>query len=1519
MVNFRNKKPFTIPDTYIDEDLVDFPLSLRINASVGTGGMDMTPIFEQLATGGDSYVNRKKISIALDAGDECYAEIEKWDHSSSEAVINFRCLAVGSGGANGYLGWDIDAAENTDYIDDIGVGAALAVGSGSYSNIWRMAEDPTISLIYDSVGSNEFTPTGCSQAVGQIGDAVSANGIVSDYLVSETYDDIGGADFEMSFWIYIDPACALSILVGNTSAPTVVPFQYYWRFVFNGTNSLLFSAKDASTSVSCTGTISKGTPHFIVVKRISDSWTIAIDDVVSAPSVATLTDIDAVGDKIVFNNINAAALFTGWIDDFMILKGDVHSDAWSTAQYYAGLDDLVTFETPVYYDIPVVFYSDDLPDAYSDTPTKFYARKYVYFDQYTRFFNAGMSYYDRETKFYPGVYFSRSVIFHNIGLSYKDVATKFYPGVYFNRNVVFYSDAPRIPEHQSRKISVKILLDEEDSSTATDITSKVKNAEIKFDKGSICNTLSIDVDYETYLSIFQTRQFNMSDEPVLEIFLSDAKHPTYPGDYVSQGKFFLEEPELSDTPSGIMCYMSGRNRAAKVLDPYSPLITKTWIYDTSAYAIANGLCESVGLGLTWDIADYPIPAGTFSAENATIGEILQTLAKVTNGYCRCEKNGDIWVKKEHYDLGESMVEQVVDFGLIECGMRSLKEDFARPPGNNYIEVIGIGSSSDVTGLQIIIEPQTLEADGISIAEVIVVATYSDGSPYPDGTEITLSIDDIGLATAGTFLTNPVVLGLQTIVDEPALLQTVERLSNFDFTKRVTAYVITGDEKRFQFYPPGYQSAYNYAKNTMTRTDVGAVAMSKNTSVEFVPSKGSMSRKRKYYDFMLVYNNAYFTAHKVNYPNFLTQAALDIYPLPYYDTIDVKYCLLFGSAQSPFVITEDLDFTGFACYIRAGAKFRVADGVTITFGSVSFESLMHYFIAFVPDTSTARFTIKFSTPVIPASYYVPDDWASWQNVVDHCIFLNCDVVFDDTTRTNIVTGCRFFSTENYVKFDDVSAEIDHCDFIRSSVNETAGILWTAMTTAGRSITVNSCHFFDANGYFWRETSTAGTIVKNNNVYYEYGTGIFNNLGTITLTLGSNEKSDIFPYCYDYDTACFSYLIHQNLKTFWSLENTYHRIGNQSTVANTKSDNLKFSVDLLVVRLGTNTDYENPAIIYGITNDSATNGYTSVIGCTVFKGSDINHIKFGLIFCDDTGTRTSYQSNNEYYITYGIMYKYRMTVEYRNQVINMKVYRLPRKVYFLKDNYRLFKNMFGKVQKINPAMLEGYITEPEWLEDQSLDVSALGPIADIDFFGAWNYNVYQSSTVSVILTEKLSLYEYVYQLRMGSTDIETLYHIFQYLGPNNKELTYDLETFHQGEYDYATGATIDGNLITITDVAIQGFGDDAIFLVTFDRKINRVIDEQQVSIDKYIVNVNWPVGEIDISGDWGVWLSTDPDHTGINYFGDMGAFLGKQITLGLPLPNPNQPVLVSYKRKGVGYTYLISGEALGTSLVRGESET
>jgi len=135
---YGNRLKITIPPTYVDSNLSDFPVLIKLSSDSGLTSFDGTLVFDELA----SDANRKKIAVTTEDGvSECFVEIEKWSDSSEEAWLWVKVPSVSaSADTILYLYYDINAAENTDFVGDIASYAGQQVWTNNFWAVFHMGD-----------------------------------------------------------------------------------------------------------------------------------------------------------------------------------------------------------------------------------------------------------------------------------------------------------------------------------------------------------------------------------------------------------------------------------------------------------------------------------------------------------------------------------------------------------------------------------------------------------------------------------------------------------------------------------------------------------------------------------------------------------------------------------------------------------------------------------------------------------------------------------------------------------------------------------------------------------------------------------------------------------------------------------------------------------------------------------------------------------------------------------------------------------------------------------------------------------------------------------------------------------------------------------------------------------------------------------------------------------------------------------------------------------------------------------
>lgn len=181
----------TISNSNVDSDLTDFPVLLYLSASSGSGGDDVSAIFDELT----SDANRKKIAVtSSDGTTELYVEIERWDDASEKAWLWVKVPSVAAASVTTlYIYYDSAQSDNTAYVGDTESTPAENVWDSDFVLVWHMAEDPSggTGCIKDSTSNNkDGTPAGTMTSGdlvdGQIGKGIEFDGLDDNIAVSIT-------------------------------------------------------------------------------------------------------------------------------------------------------------------------------------------------------------------------------------------------------------------------------------------------------------------------------------------------------------------------------------------------------------------------------------------------------------------------------------------------------------------------------------------------------------------------------------------------------------------------------------------------------------------------------------------------------------------------------------------------------------------------------------------------------------------------------------------------------------------------------------------------------------------------------------------------------------------------------------------------------------------------------------------------------------------------------------------------------------------------------------------------------------------------------------------------------------------------------------------------------------------------------------------------------------------------------------------------------------------------------------
>jgi len=187
---WNNRIKLTIDYTKIDTDLTYFPVTVFLTPTHGDC------VFDELTTD----ANRLKIAFTSDDGEtQLYGEIEKWDDANKLAIIHVSKTdwAIASDADTlFYMYYDVDHADNTDYIGDINSVAAQSVWDGNFKAVYHMADGADTSHLYDSTSNNHDAT---KKGAGEPAEAAGKVGQAQDFDGADDYIDLGNAndDFDI--------------------------------------------------------------------------------------------------------------------------------------------------------------------------------------------------------------------------------------------------------------------------------------------------------------------------------------------------------------------------------------------------------------------------------------------------------------------------------------------------------------------------------------------------------------------------------------------------------------------------------------------------------------------------------------------------------------------------------------------------------------------------------------------------------------------------------------------------------------------------------------------------------------------------------------------------------------------------------------------------------------------------------------------------------------------------------------------------------------------------------------------------------------------------------------------------------------------------------------------------------------------------------------------------------------------------------------------------------------------------
>ena len=227
---WKHRVKLIIPHTLVDDTLTNFPLLIRLGASVGRNSKDLTPVFDELG----SNANRKKIAVTTSNGvTQCYVEIEEWDDANEQAWLWVKVPHLSSGtDTTLYLYYDKTQPDNNTFVGDPNSTPAETVWGNDYVFVSHMRDDPDNQHIRDS---SQYNNDGTKQAADHpfettpeiMGGVQDYNGVV-DFIDLGTDAKLNPSLLSVFSWFNKDTITALDTLIARVPVAAGI-YCYYIR------------------------------------------------------------------------------------------------------------------------------------------------------------------------------------------------------------------------------------------------------------------------------------------------------------------------------------------------------------------------------------------------------------------------------------------------------------------------------------------------------------------------------------------------------------------------------------------------------------------------------------------------------------------------------------------------------------------------------------------------------------------------------------------------------------------------------------------------------------------------------------------------------------------------------------------------------------------------------------------------------------------------------------------------------------------------------------------------------------------------------------------------------------------------------------------------------------------------------------------------------------------------------------------------------------------------------------------
>ncbi len=326
--------------------------------------------------------------------------------------------------------------------------------------------------------------------------------------------------------------------------------------------------------------------------------------------------------------------------------------------------------------------------------------------------------------------------------------------------------------------------------------------------------------------------------------------PTVGVEYVilkNQGKFFVEKPDVIEGEEDIAIpSLWGRCGLARLTDPFVNRLTRTFTRKINFSEILAELVDEAGMdssAITIDIDDFVVPGNLLTISNQLPLEIITNLARKTNGYVRCDKKGNLHIKKDFYHFaGITPAESLGDDEVRDMTERTDYPEF----GNRVLVRSVTPEAAQDVRINLRVDTPCTRGDGRTPVPARAVVTTQRGLPVPNGTIVDWSITaDVDTPIVFTTASTRTVTLEETQVGETKRSSSLTEVpTDFPIRDVIGVYLKMDTRKLTNFFENGgtFQGSTIVLgrelpfSNTLVVVDYVAAGIAKNTirSIAGVP-------------------------------------------------------------------------------------------------------------------------------------------------------------------------------------------------------------------------------------------------------------------------------------------------------------------------------------------------------------------------------------------------------------------------------------------------------------------------------------------------------------------------------------------------------------------------------------------------------------------------------------------------------------------------------------------------------------